>query len=165
MTTLNEALDRIWQDKAPRRLSAAAALSDMDEDAILKMLAHLLVAEAGEWLKVDSFEPHAFLLRYRGGTVPSRAHLGICPVQNTIIHLVDINRALYVDDEGFAKIWGQPREYSAESILAAQQFARDHFASLLYLPSTMRQQQLDEVSASLGVSKELLVKFALDHKC
>jgi hypothetical protein len=162
MTTLSEALDRVWHDTAPRRISAATALVDMDDDAILDMLGRLIVADAGDWLTVDDrCEPHVLHLRYRGATAASPARLGNGLDKNAIIRLIDLNRALVVEDQGFAKMWGDVREYSADSILAAEQFARDHADSLLFLPSEMRQSRLGEVSASLGVPKELLCKLVV----
>lgn len=161
MTALGEALDLVWQDDRPRLESAAAALMDMDDNALLSMLRILLLAEAGSRLIIDErVDRGALYLRYRGSDVSTLAYLGPASARNAIIRLIDIGKSLIADEDSFRMVWGGAHEYNGCSILGAQQYARDHIDTLLYEPEHMRERHLEQISASLGISADLLVMLA-----
>ena len=76
MTTLKDALDRVWQDHRPRLESASLALRDMDADALLDIVRVVLLACVGSRLIIDNrVEPGALFLRHRDSGVSTQAHL------------------------------------------------------------------------------------------
>jgi hypothetical protein len=161
MTTLKQSLDWVWQDKKPRLDSASAALIDMDDSALLDMIKIFLLAEAGHRLIVDDeVDQGALYLRYRGSGESTLAHIGPASARNAIVRLADIGKSLVADDGGFRMAWGSVDEYSACSILGAEQFARDHIDTLLYEPVHIRERHLEQIAANLGVSRDLLIKLA-----
>jgi hypothetical protein len=162
MKTLKEALDWVWQDEKPRLNSASAALGNMDDRALLELIKIFLLAKAGSRLIVDDrIDQGALYLRYREGGESTLAHLGPASAKNAIVRLTDIGRSLVADKDGFRAAWGDVDEHSASSILAAEQFARDHIDTLLYEPAHIRQRHLEQVAAGLGISSQLLVKLAV----
>jgi hypothetical protein len=161
MTSLKEALDRVWQDAGPRLEAASVALMDMDDGALLDMIKIFLLAEAGPRLVVDDrVDPGALYLRYRESGGSTQAHLGPASAKNAILRLNDIGKSLVADEDSFRMAWGPVLEYSARSILGAQQFARDHIDTLLYEPLHIRESRMKQISADLGVSVSLLVNLA-----
>ena len=162
MTTLKEALNRVWQDKRPRLESASVALMDMDDGALLDMLKLFILAEAGQQLTVDDrIERGTLYLRYRETGESTLANLGPASARNSIIRLTDVGRSLVANEDKFKAAWGNAHEYSACSILGAEQFARDHIDTLLYEPVHIRDLHLEQIATSLGISADLLVKLAV----
>ena len=155
---LSDHLDEIWRAAGAQRKISELICWELTEEEILELAVHVWRAKTQKSIEQASIVGKE--ARIKSGLSPV-LHLSTdsSPDLFPIVKFSELKRTVF----GPEYLDGSPWEVSAAGLLEILQFARDHTDSLLFLPSDLRNNRIDQYAKEMAIDasflRELLIGF------